>query len=371
MKTKKIVSLLIAAMLAVTLIAGCTPPQQSTPAQPATIHQEQPAPVTEPEPEPEAEPDTSVTITDVVGRTVTLLQPARRVVGTHNPTMNIPIVLGGGGIYIAGFGNKAMAIGLYDYVFPELRDDVTQIGMGREINFESVLEVGADLAILPERFADLADRFEEIGVPAAVIIEVNQSFDSIITAVTLMGVLLGEEERAVQINAFFSERIAVAAEIAEQVTDRPRAMFTSGSSATSVAHASMLQSVMMETAGAINVARDISADDAFVEVSIEEIIGWNPEVIFIPAYASYTVEDILNDSAWSSIQAIQDGRVYIFPSHLDPWDFPTPSTAMGLAWLLNALHPELYSMERVIQDANEFYQLVYGQTFTAEQLGLQ
>jgi iron complex transport system substrate-binding protein len=285
--------------------------------------------------------------------------------------MNIAVILGGGGQYVFGFGNKAMAIGLYDHVFPELRDDVLQIGSGREINFETVLQVGADLAILPERFAALADDFENIGIPAAVILPNAESFDTIKNSVTMLGTLLGEDERAAQINAFFDSRIAAAQGIAARITEQPRAMFTGGSSPATVANGSMLQSVILETAGAVNVARDVAGTGGFVEVDIEEIIGWDPEIIFIPAYASFTVEELLGDPAWASIQAVRDGKVFVFPSHLDPWDFPTPSVAMGLVWLLNNLFPELYSMEQVIRDANEYYQLVFGQTFTAEQLGIR
>ena len=54
-----------------------------------------------------------ITLTDVAGRTVTLPQAAQKVIGTHNPSMNTAIVLGGGGKYLAGFGNKEMADGLY------------------------------------------------------------------------------------------------------------------------------------------------------------------------------------------------------------------------------------------------------------------
>jgi len=43
---------------------------------------------------------------------------------------------------------------------------------------------------------------------------------------------------------------------------------------------------------------------------------------------------------------------------------------MGLVWLLNNLYPELYPMNRVISDANDYYQLVYGRTFSAQQLGI-
>jgi len=285
--------------------------------------------------------------------------------------MNIAVILGGGGKYIAGFGNKNMAIGLYDHVFPELRDNVPQIGMGREINFESVLAAGADLAILPERFANLADEFEDLGIAAAVILPNEESFDTIKNSVSMLGVLLGEDERAAKINAFFDERIAAARTIAGRMTNQPRAMFTGGSSPTTVANGAMLQSVILETAGASNVAKDVAGAGGFIEVDLEEVIGWNPEIIFIPAYSTFTVDELLSDPAWGSIQAVRDGKVFVFPSHLDPWDFPTPSVAMGLVWLLNNLYPQSYSMDQVIRDANEFYQLVYGQTFTAEQLGIR
>ena len=187
----------------------------------------------------------------------------------------------------------------------------------------------------------------------------------------MLGVLLGEDERAHEINAFFDESIAAAHKIAKSITEQPRAMFTGGSSPTTVANGTMLQSMILETVGAINVASDVDGAGGFIEVDIEEIIAWDPEVIYIPVYATFTVDELLNDPAWASIQAVKDGKVFVFPSSLDPWDFPTPSVALGLVWLLNNLYPELYTMEQVINEANEYYQLVYGQTFTAEQLGVR
>ena len=311
----------------------------------------------------------SVSITDVMGRTVTLPKPAAKVVGTHNPTLNIAIILGGGGKYLAGFGNKNMAGGLYSYVYPEL-DDVVQIGMGRNINMESVLLVGADLAILPQRFADFAEQFEAAGVPAAVILPNSESFETIKASISMLGALVGAQDRAALINQFFDNKISEAKAIAQKATDKPTALFLGGSSPLSVANGLMLQSEILETVGAVNAAKDLGGAGEFQEVSVEEIIGWNPDVIYIPAYASYTVDDLLNDAAWSSIKAVKNSRIYAFPSALEPWDYPTPSAAMGLAWLLHNLYPALYSMDNVLKDANDYYQMVYGQTFTLEQLGL-
>lgn len=371
---KRILALIVSALLALSAFAGCSSDAAET------SQAESAAPVSEAEAseteESAAEEESAeaaageVSITDVVGRTVTLEQPATKVVGTHNPTMNQLIILGGGGKYIAGFGNKNMAGGLYEYVYPELANDVPQIGMAKEINMESVLGVGADLAVLPERHKDLVEQFDAVGIPSAVVLPNNESFDTIRDSLRRVAALVGEEERAEQILAFFDAKVAKAQELAQQGANHPKVLYLGGSSKLSVANGVMLQSSMIEAVGATNVAKDVDGAGDFIDVTIEEIVGWNPEVIYIPTFAQYTVDDILNDDAWANIQAVKDKKVYVFPSELEPWDYPTPSTSMGLSWLMHNIHPELYTLDDVLNDANEYYDMVYGQTFTAEQLGL-
>jgi iron complex transport system substrate-binding protein len=87
------------------------------------------------------ETESPIIITDVIGREVTLEKPAEKLVGTHNPTMNAAVVLGGGGKYLVGFGNKDMSRGLYDQVIDSY-DDLAQIGKGSNINFEVLLLLG-------------------------------------------------------------------------------------------------------------------------------------------------------------------------------------------------------------------------------------
>jgi len=317
-----------------------------------------------------AAPDTSVTIVDVAGRTVTLPKPAQKLAGTHNPTLNIAVLLGGGGRYIVGFGNKNMAGGLYGYVYPEL-EDVPQVGRGGEVNMESCVEAGAELAILPERFADLAEQFEAAGIPAAVILPNSESFETIKQSIELLGALIGEDERAAEIIAYYNEKIEAAKAIAARAEASPGVLFLGGSNPLSVANGLMLQSLMIETVGAVNAAKDVEGRGGYIEVSLEEIIGWNPDVIYIPAFAQYTADDLLTDASWGSVSAVKNRRVHMFPSLLEPWDYPTPSTLMGLGWMLNNLYPDLYSMEQVLEDAQAYYGLIYGQSFSAEQLGLE
>ncbi len=67
----------------------------------------------------------------------------------------------------------------------------------------------------------------------------------------------------------------------------------------------------------MNAVSGVEGLGGFVDVSIEQIIAWDPDVIWFPQYSDYTAEDLLNDPAWSSISAVQNNRVHQFPSRLE------------------------------------------------------
>lgn len=314
---------------------------------------------------------TKITVTDVTGRVVTLDQPASKILGTHNPSLNTAIVLGGGDKYIIGFGNKQMANKLYNYVMKDF-DGIVQIGKGNNINFETVAALGKNnVAILPERFKSQIEQYEKVGVKAIVALPNAESFDTIKNSLTIVGKVLGEENRAKSINTFIDNSISQTKEIASKAKTRPSVIFLGSSSQFSVATSSMIQTDIIEMAGGVNAVKGIDVKGDFADVNIEQIIAWNPDIIWIPAYASYTVDDLLKDPKWSSIKAIKEKAVYVFPSELEPWDYPTASAVLGLRWGLYNLHPELYSLEDLVNDANQFYSLVYGKKFTAEQMGIK
>ena len=370
---KKIISLLLA-MAMVLCLTACGAKQEAPAATEAPVV-EAPAETAAPETEaptvaPTEAPEWPKTIVDVMGNEVTLEGPATRLVGTHNPTMNMAVILGGGGKYIAGFGNKEMADVLYSYVYPELANDVIQIGKGKNVNYETVLTTDADLAILPQRFAYMVEEFNAIGIPAIVILTSTESYDTIRNALTLVGQATGEEARAAEIITYFDGVITKLTERTASVTEKPSVMFLGSSNMYSVAPGAMIQSDIMETAGAVNAVTGVDVQGSFADVSAEEIVGWNPDIIWVPEYADYTAEDVLNAPEFQSITAVQNGAVYTFPSNLEPWDYPSTSACLGAAWATWNLHPELYSYDELMADINGLYELLYGQTFTAEQIGI-
>lgn len=370
---KRYLALLLALVLVFSLAACAktteTPPEAASPSSESA------------EPSAEAPAEASVealqaewpkTVTDVLGNTLTLDAPVNGVVGTHNPTMNLAVIIGGGGKYITGFGNKEMADELYSIVFPELADAVTQIGKGKNVNYETVVSLKPDLAILPERFSYMVEEFNAVDVDALVVLSSEESFESIMNSLALMGSVLDEDERAAEIVAMMQGIIddvkAATKDVAE--TDKPSVMFLGSSSILSVATDSLIQTEIMDAAGAVNAVTGLEVFGDFAEVSAEEIVGWNPDIIWIPQYADYTVEDVLGAPEFSTLTAVRNGAVYQFPSALEPWDYPTASCVLGLAWAASNLYPDRYSSSDLMADADTFYELIYGQTFTAEQLGV-
>ena len=372
---KKIVLPLV--LVAMLLVSACitqaptaeptTPPEPTLAPTEPVVEEPTAQPTEEVTAEPAAEP---IVIVDVIGREVTLEQPATKLTGTHNPTLNAAVVLGGGGKYLVGFGSKSMGRALYEQVI-EGFEELPEVGKGSNINLESVIASGADLVILPKRHQDLVPQFEAANIPVLVILDSTESFETVKQTLQLLGMAVGENEKAEKINSFLDSQLENAQTLLKDITEKPSVLFLGSSSALSVAPGSMIQTSLIEAGGGVNAVSGVEGEGGFVDVSIEQIIAWNPDVIWFPAYSDYTAEDLLNDPAWSSVSAIQNKRVYEFPSQLEPWDQPTAVLALGIDWALNNLHPDLYSSEALMENVDEFYTIVYDKTFTAEQLGIE
>ena len=78
----------------------------------------------------------------------------------------------------------------------------------------------------------------------------------------------------------------------------------------------MYQNDLLIKGGAENVAAGLE-DDYWAEISYEQLITWNPDVIIVVPAATYTVEDILGDKQLSDVSAVKEGKVYQMPEALN------------------------------------------------------
>lgn len=104
-----------------------------------------------------------------------------------------------------------------------------------------------------------------------------------------------------------------------------------------------------------------------IEITEEEIIGANPDVIIIGSGTPDQVEALKADSAWTGVKAVQDGAVYANPSGVFPWDRYSGEEALQVLWAAKALNPDTFSDIDMVKEVKKFHDLFHGFDMTDDQ----
>lgn len=116
--------------------------------------------------------------------------------------------------------------------------------------------------------------------------------------------------------------------------------------------------LMMNHAGALNVAAASIA--GFKQVSMEQVLAWDPQVIFVQDRYPEVVKQLYADPAWAAIDAVKQRRVYLMPEYAKAWGYPMPEAlAVGELWMAKKLYPQRFGDVDIDQRANDYYQRFY------------
>ncbi|EIH9633416.1 ABC transporter substrate-binding protein, partial [Escherichia coli] len=123
--------------------------------------------------------------------------------------------------------------------------------------------------------------------------------------------------------------------------------------------------LMMKHAGAVNVAA--STIKGFKQVSIEQVIEWNPQVIFVQNRYPAVVNEIQSSPQWQVIDAVKNHRVYLMPEYAKAWGYPMPE-AMGIGelWMAKKLYPEKFNDVDMHKIVNDWYRTFYRTDYQGE-----
>ena len=128
---------------------------------------------------------------------------------------------------------------------------------------------------------------------------------------------------------------------------------------------------MAEKAGGKYVAEDTANNRNWVNVGVEQVFTWNPQFIFATSSTplDYSISELMEDDAWSAVQAVKDKHFYQIPAKLDSWDIPGVSCVIGTMYMLHKMYPEHFSAQQLEQEVEEYYNFMFGKTFDAEYFG--
>ncbi len=374
-KFKTSIAYLLAAALLVLTLGGCAaapaptapapvaaqpapPPVQPVAAEPA-LAPETPAPAPQ-EPAISAEPEQedaqapAVTVTDQAGRAVEIAVPVDRIVSGYYISSSACIALGLADRMV-GIEAKAASRPIYALAAPELLE-LPDVGTAKDFNLEACMALDPDLVILPLRLRDVAETLKEMGIPAVLVNP--ESYESLLGMIELIGGAAGVKDAADKLLDYYESASASLNERVAPLSALPGVYMGGVGSYLSTAPKGMYQSALIGLASGVNAA-DIEGD-GWTEISYEQLIAIDPDVIVIPSEASYTAEDIAADEQLKSLGAVKNGKVYKMPGAFEAWDSPVPSCMLGAKWLLGVLHSEVYSMDDLRADAADFYREFYG-----------
>ena len=295
MNHRKILSVLLAALLLIGALFACAPaataPEATaTPAETAT---EAPAATEAPK---------GVTVTDMTGREITLDEPATRVVALSAADCEV--------LYAVGAGDLIVGRGEYcDYPAEVLEIPAVQSGM--ETNIEQIIELKPQV-LLMSTMAQTEDQIAQLEAAGIqVVVSDAQNIEGVYTAITMMGALTGHEAQAAEVVAGMKDTFAsLAARAGElegksvyfEVSPLQYGLWTAGGGTFMDEISTML--------GLKNVFADVTG---WAQVSEEQVLEANPDIIVTIAMyfgeGQTPEEEILSRAGWQDITAVKNGDI--------------------------------------------------------------
>lgn len=242
-------------------------------------------------------------------------------------------------------------------------------GRGNTANVEVVLAAKPDLIIdygsVRPTFASLADRVQDqTGIPYILL---DGAFDRIPETLRRVGDVVSEPARGEDWARYAKNMLDdVNARVSKiPSAKRARVYYGRGPTGLVTGLSGSINVESIERIGAVNVAAELG-NGGLVQVSIEQVFGWNPDVIVTTDPNFYATAQVL--PLWAALPAIRNGHLYLAPGVPFGWiDFPPSlNRLLGLYWLGKVIYPELFP-EDLQPRIREFYTRAYHRTPSAAQ----
>jgi len=205
-----------------------------------------------------------------------------------------------------------------------------------EPNIEIIASLKPDLIIGLKYHLKYIDQLEKI---APVLIVEPQSVEEIYEAVELLGNVTNKEDQAQKAIMEMEEKIN---NIQEKVKnkEKPRVLYIVWWNPLITAGNGTFIGELITLGGGENIFADTQG---WPQVSVEEVIARNPEIIILPPSAGITANELC-DSPLANTDAVKNGRVYTLSSD-DIVARQSPRVVEGLEEIARFLHPDAFNIE--------------------------
>ncbi|MBO4853718.1 MAG: ABC transporter substrate-binding protein [Oscillospiraceae bacterium] len=245
--------------------------------------------------------NTAVTLTDMMGREVTLDQPAKRIVALSAADCEIVYALGAGDLLV-GRGEWC------DYPAEVL--DVTSVESGGSTNIEQILALEPDVVVMSSmaQTEEQVKQLKDAGI--AVAVSDAKDIAGVYTSIELLGKLLGKDAEAAKI---VSDMKAGFAEIEENKLDGTQSVYFEVSPLEWGLWTAGKNTFMDEIATMMGLKNCFDDLDGWAEISEEQVLERNPDyIVTITMYfgeGPTPEEEILSRPGWENVTAVRNQAI--------------------------------------------------------------
>ena len=300
MKHNKFLAALIATLMLLGMLSACAPAAtESATAEPAA---QATAEVTAEATTEATQAPAGITVTDMMGREITLAEPATRVVALSAADCEV--------LYAVGAGDLLVGRGEYcDYPAEVLAAPAVQSGM--ETNIEQIIALAPQVLIMSAmaQTEDQVKQLEAAGIK--VVVSDAKDIAGVYTAITMIGALTGHDAEAAAVIAGMKGTLdALSARAGElegksvyfEVSPLQYGLWTAGSG-----------TFMDEIATMLGLKNVFADSTGWAEISEEQVIKANPDIIVTIAMyfgeGQTPVDEILSRAGWQDITAVKNGDI--------------------------------------------------------------
>ena len=256
--------------------------------------------------------------------------------------------------------------------------DLPNFGMGDAVNYEAVIAANPTIAINSGKIndamvSDCDALSESLGIP---VVAVDNELNNSAEAFRFMGELLGVEDHAEEL-AQYAEQVFTDINVLSDIPEEKKVSvyFGNGEDSLETAPRGSQHAQILDAINAVNVADLELGDGSRVQISAEQLLAWDPDVIVVNGEpkadksGSSAAEDILSNPDYASLKAVQDQKVYGTPNAPFSWvDRPAgPNRLIGMRWFSALIYPEYIKCD-INEEIHKFFDLFYHVDLSDEQL---
>lgn len=320
-------------------------------------------------------------ITDQLGRQVTIPDQVNRVVVLQHQTLNLLVQLDATSDIVGVLNNWQQQLGSgYVRLAPSL-EKTPVVGDLTSVNLESVVALHPQVVFVTNYAPqEMIDHISRTGIAVVavslrddpkgeehkmnpVLPDEDRAYtEGLKKGIQLIGEVVNRQKQAQSlIDYTFAQRQLTGERLKSIPADQRIRTYMANPDMTTYG-SGKYTGLMMAHAGAMNVAA--ATVKGYKQVALEQVIAWNPQVIFVQDRYPEVVGQISSDPKWQSIDAVKNHRVYLMPEYAKAWGYPMPEAlAIGELWMAKKLYPQKFADIDMQKQADAYYQRFYRTAF--------